>query len=188
MTPDGSVYVHAATELLLLRTYMIEAHEIVPGLWQGSQPYTGSRLADAGFGALVLCAVEYQPPRGAFPGLQVLHAPNEDDPLFPMSKADLETAVWAATRVQGFLAEGKKVLVTCVAGINRSGLVVALALHKTFGYSGESCIDIVRDRRLLRDGVALRNPQFVDALLKLPGKDVTPDAIRLPGIRPILLP
>lgn len=167
---------------------MIEAHEIVQQLWQGSQPPTGSKLAKRGFDAVVLCAREYQPPRSYFPGVQVLHAPNEDDPLFPMSKEELETAVWAATRVHGLLEQGKKVLVTCMAGINRSGLVVALSLHKTFGYSGQSCIDIVRDRRLLRDGVALRNPQFVDALLKLPGKDVSPDTIRLPGIRPILLP
>src|SRR5262245_15058087 len=167
---------------------MIEAHEIVPRLWQGSKPRTGSRLAKAGFDVVVFCAREYQPSGTYFPGVQVLHAPNEDDPLYPISKQELQTAVMTATRLHELLDNGKKILVTCMAGINRSGLVVALTLHKAFGYSGRTCIDIVRESRIVNDGLALRNPQFVDALMKLPGEEVIVDTIVLPGISPIPFP
>jgi hypothetical protein len=167
-----------------MHAYMIEAHEIVPGLWQGSKPRTGRTVAEAGFDVAVFCAREYQPSSTYFPGVQVIHAPNEDDPLYPISKEELQTAVMTATRLQRLLEDGKQILVTCMAGINRSGLVVALTLHKAFGYSGRTCIDIVRERRQFHDGEALRNPQFVDALLKLPGEE----RIVLPGISPLLLP
>jgi protein-tyrosine phosphatase len=161
----------SSSSLLSLRAYMIEAHEIVPGLWQGSRPPTGRTVASAGFDVAVFCALEYQPPGSYFPGVQVIHAPNDDDPLFPISKQDLQTAVVTASRLADLLAKDRKILVTCMAGINRSGLVVALTLHKVFGYSGHTCIELVRERRTLDDGEALRNRQFVDALMKLAGRD-----------------
>lgn len=167
-----------------MRAYMIEAHEIVPGLWQGSKPATGRKVAEAGFDVAVFCAREWQPSSTYYPGVQIIHAPNEDDSLYPMTKEELQTAVVTATRLQRLLGEGKQILVTCMAGINRSGLVVALTLHKAFGYSGRTCIDIVRERRQFHDGQALRNPQFVDVLLKLPGQEL----VVLPGIDPIVPP
>lgn len=177
-----------------MHAYMVEAHEIVPRLWQGSKPPTGSRLADAGFDVAVFCAQEYQPSSVYFPGVEVIHSPNEDDPIYPMTKAQLAIAVSTATRLQELYRQEKTILVTCMAGINRSGLVVALTLHKLLGWSGQSCIDAVRARRQFYDGVALRNPQFVEALLKLPGEDVISgedvvvDTITLPGIPPIVVP
>lgn len=164
---------------------MIDAHEIVPGLWQGSKPRPGSALGEAGFQVAVFCAREYQPSPVYFPGVQVIHAPNDDIPIYPLTPEDLKVAVQAATRVARHLAKGRKVLVTCLAGINRSGLVVALALHKAYGYSGRTCIEIVRSRRLIEDyGLALSNEHFVEALSKLSGEEL----IVLSGIPPLHVP
>lgn len=152
--------------------YMFDAHEIVPLLWQGSKPKPGRGLADAGFEVLVLCAREYQPTTASFPGLILINAPNDDH--YFMTREDLQGAVDAASQVAEHVKAGRKVLVTCLAGINRSGLVVALALHEIFGYSGESCINIVRAKRRLADGddVALTNTIFVEALQKLKGTEM----------------
>lgn len=151
---------------------MIDANEIVPGLWQGSKPRPGRALSEAGFEVLVLCAREYQPAASAFPGLTVLHAPNDDHSF--VTREDLKLAVATATRVAKYLKKGRKILVTCLAGINRSGLVTALTIHKALGYSGRSCIDLVRAKRQLADGddVALTNTFFVEALMQLQGTDV----------------
>src|SRR5262245_9118799 len=108
---------------------MIEAHEIVPLLWQGSKPRAGHHVAAAGFQVLVLGAREYQAPASAFPGVAtVIHAPNDDHHF--VTRDDLQLAVNTATRVAEHLKNGEKILVTCLAGINRSGLVVALTMHK----------------------------------------------------------
>lgn len=151
---------------------MIDAHEIVPRLYQGSKPRVGRELADAGFQVLVLCAREYQPAAVYYPGLTVIHAPN-DDHCF-VTKDDLRVAANAASRVVEHLKAGEKILVTCLAGINRSGLVVALTIHKALGYSGRSCIDLVRAKRRLADGddVALTNTFFVESLMKLQGEEI----------------
>jgi len=69
-----------------------------------------------------------------------------------------------------YLKDGDKVLVTCVAGVNRSGLVVALAIHEFMGCSGKACIDLVRKNRKLIYSIgprALNNPYFVRVLEKL---------------------
>lgn len=162
---------------------MIDAHEIVPGLWQGSLPETGDTVARAGFQTLVLCARDYQPTSAEFPEVNVIHAPFDDERK--LGEPSLRTAVQAASSVARLLLQGEKILVTCFAGINRSGLVVALALHRAFGYSGRSCIELVRRRRVLAYGdTALRNLAFVDALLKLPGDEL----VALPGPGAIHLP
>lgn len=156
--------------------HVIDAHEIVPLLWQGSKPRPGRGLADIGFEVLVLCAREYQPTSTSFPGLILINAPNDDH--YFVSREDFQGAVDAASQVAEHVKAGRKVLVTCLAGINRSGLVVALALHKVFGYSGQTCINLVRAKRRLADGddVALTNTLFVEALQRLKGTElrVTP--------------
>ena len=57
---------------------MIEASEITKNLWQGSVPEPGEYVAEAGFDVLVLSAREYQRSSIYYPGVQVLHAPNDD--------------------------------------------------------------------------------------------------------------
>jgi hypothetical protein len=156
---------------------VVEASEIVAGhLYQGSVPPIGNHLKDAGFTHVVLCAEEWQPPNyvrpdilapmgyvantDPYPGVTILHSPNDDDYDIPPSRIQLALAIKTAKAVADAVLSGGKVLVTCWAGRNRSGLVSALALHKITGASGEACISFVQKAR----SRALTNPQFVEAL------------------------
>ena len=58
--------------------------------------------------------------------------------------------------------KGKKVLVRCQAGLNRSGLVTALVLIRE-GYSPQAAIELIRTQR---NELALFNRQFVKFLLE----------------------
>lgn len=150
---------------------IIDADEIVPGLWQGSLPPPGGSIRAAGFQMLVLCAREYQLPAEDYPGVQVVHAPNDDHDHHPLDREKLQVALGAAHEVAQAVRGGQVTLVTCAAGLNRSGLVSALSLHLLFGWAGPKCIQQVQQRRT-RSAVhpgrgSLRNDDFVRALLKL---------------------
>lgn len=140
-----------------------EASEIRNDLWQGSAPPFGDHVRAAGFHTLVLCAQEFQPEGWKYTGVEVIHAPNDDADRRP-DEQELRTAVEAASAVAKRLRSGRKVLVTCMQGRNRSGLVSAIALHKLLGVSGHVAARIVRANR--RN--ALTNVNFVNLLRKLP--------------------
>lgn len=72
-------------------------------------------------------------------------------------------AEWAHDRWK----EGKRVLVRCQAGMNRSGLVSALVLMRA-EYSAEEAIKLLREKR---SEVVLFNDAFVDYLVGLEAKD-----------------
>ena len=72
-------------------------------------------------------------------------------------------AEWAYERWQ----EGKKVLIRCQAGMNRSGLVSALVLMRA-DYSAEDAIKLLRDKR---SEVVLFNDAYVDYLIGLDPKN-----------------
>lgn len=127
----------------------IDAHEMLENLWQGSLPDEGGYLASLGFEVLVLCAKEYQPGGREFPGLTVVHAPYDDDSSREISQYELDTAVKAARAVARAVKQGKPTLVTCVAGRNRSGLVVALAMHKLTGMAGVDIVKRIKAKRPL---------------------------------------
>jgi len=162
---------------------MVDASIIVPRLWQGSRPSYGPIIAEAGYDVLVLCAREYQPASVYFPKVTVIHAPNDDNPArYPFTKEDLRVAIRAASQVVDHYNEGKNILITCQAGINRSGLVMAITLHKLFGWSGDQCIKKIREERQVPDCIpALSNPDFQKVLRNLP------ESLLLPGLDPISL-
>jgi hypothetical protein len=156
----------------------IDATLIFPGLYQGSWPPPGHLLAEAGFKTLVLCAREFQPPHvmppgmdamvglraaNPFPRVKVIYAPNDDNGAEPPQRADLALALRAAREVATSLKLGRKVLVTCWQGRNRSGLVSALAIHLVSGCSGFHAVRIVQKARRR----ALTNPQFTEILNRL---------------------
>jgi protein-tyrosine phosphatase len=147
----------------------VEADEIVPGLWQGSYPKYGEHVAGAGFTLLVFCAGEIQPPAEDYPGVRILHAPNSDDYVSKIPRDRLQIAIEAAKTVAKEIQGGGKALVTCAAGINRSGLVSALTLHFLHGWPGTECIARVQKTRVSQRHhmTALDNPQFQAALRKL---------------------
>lgn len=131
----------------------------------------GNHIKASGFSMLVLCANEHQEPADGFLGVDVVHAPNYDDGVHKLNRERLAIAVNAARQVAAAVRAGQKVLTTCVMGLNRSGLVNALALHFLHGWPGERCIARVQlFRRPQRGITALCNEDFVAALQRLDQK------------------
>lgn len=126
-------------------TYLIHDSAL---LAQGSAPAFGARLP---FDTIVLAAKEYQP---RLPGYETIHMPLDDGPEpDPITQAQIRaTAHAVAQRVRA----GRRVLVTCWMGRNRSGVISALALVEL----GLSCERAVRRIMRLRKG--LTNPHFVE--------------------------
>lgn len=134
-----------------------DAHNILPRLWQGSAPDLGSQVARAGFQALVLAADEYQPPARAFPGVAVMHAPL-DDHYDPLTAEEWERIISAARFAAYNVSLGRRTLITCQAGLNRSGIITALTVCFLTGTSGEDAVRLIQRRR----PDALCNSNFVD--------------------------
>lgn len=128
-----------------LRASGIDANRLARRLWIGSRPPLGDALVRRGFDVLVLCAEEYQPRSTQFRGLHaVLHAGIDD--AVP-SERELERAINAAIRTNVHIDRGRRVLVTCMAGLNRSALTCALVLHLRYGLDGREVVEAVRQRR-----------------------------------------
>lgn len=84
-----------------------------------------------------------------------------DGPLNPKTFAKAqEMASWLHSEWKA----GRKCLSRCQAGLNRSGLVIALVLMMD-GYSANDAIALIREKR---DRNALFNPDFVRKLQALP--------------------
>ena len=136
------------------------ASRVSGNLWVGSAPPMGSGVSRA-FDCLVLAAVEYQLDPAFFRGVEVLAAPLNDDGT-PITMEEMATAVRAAGRVISWLAAGKRVLVTCHMGRNRSGLIAALALCMGPGkVPSEAAVAAVR---AARGPAALSNGHFTGFL------------------------
>lgn len=131
-----------------------DADEVVPRLYVGSKPPPGRYPQ---YDAIVLAAIEYQPPAHLFPGTEVIHAPFDDAPGRLMRNDEIVTATKAAARVARRLRAGQRVLVSCAMGLNRSALIAAIAMHDVYGLRAD---EIVRRIRRARGMWALSNPNF----------------------------
>lgn len=131
----------------------------------GSAPPHGDALRRHGFHILVLCALEYQPEAAAFPGVDVARIHLDDAELHG---PDFERALHLSTRLSRALRVGKKILVTCAQGRNRSGLVTALTLADASGCGGRVATHVVKQRRRAPFGQALSNDHYVAALKRVP--------------------
>jgi protein-tyrosine phosphatase len=131
-------------------------------LWIGSQP----RPRAAGhFDVIVLCAEELQniPLQGA----HVVKAPLDD---YKPTAREVQTALSAARTVHILRKRGKRVLVTCAQGVNRSSLVAALALMAD-GMPAETAVHRIRALRKPPNGMTpLTNPYFVELLNTIEGR------------------
>lgn len=137
----------------------VDAHQVHGNLWQGGAPPTGSEVREAGFTALILCAKGYQPAGKEFVGVRVFHAPMADA-FEGLTPREIETWLSAADAAARLVRSGHRVLVTCMAGRNRSGIVSVEALRR-LGYSAADGIRMVRQAR---GPMALSNPAFVRML------------------------
>jgi len=121
-------------------------HEIVPGVWQSGSPEPGEHW-DAVFDL-----------HGSAPPLEevefYVHWLIEDGPA-----PEFATLVALADLVDSLRQAGKRVLIHCAAGINRSGLLSAAVLIRG-GYDADEAIALVRTART----GALNNPNFVELL------------------------
>ena len=145
----------------------IDASEITTGLWVGSAPPVGRTLARVGFSTLALCAAEHQPSRDSFPGVSVVRASLIDDGS-PLTPVQIEEALWLSGHLAAACRRGKGVLVTCMQGRNRSGLIAALTFSRMTGCDGKTAMRAVQTRRASPFGPALTNHQYNRALSMIP--------------------
>ncbi len=144
----------------MMRKVSIDADRIAPRLWQGSDPPGGPYLRDLKVDTLVLCARELQHDPREFPGVKVIHAPMDDANVVPV-----RIAMDAATAAARDHKRGKRVLVCCAMGLNRSGLVTALIIWLRSGrIPGWEAVQQVQQRR----EEALGNQWFTGYLASLP--------------------
>lgn len=135
--------------------------EIVPGLWMGGHEFRG------GSGRLEFAVVHDEfdvvqsllrlPGYGPDPGVEHHVWPIPDGPLDGTQLAGVIRLARAANEA---LDAGRRVLVRCYHGYNRSGLVIAHALAQR-GDSADQAIQLIRARR---SSWALHNELFVEYL------------------------
>lgn len=149
----------------------MDASNIARRLWVGSKPPFDRHLPD--FDVLVLCAKEIQPERLGFRGT-VIRCPIDDAVL---DRPEVTSVLTTAQQVAKVLASGKRVLVTCADGLNRSTLVAALSLGLVTRLSAD---DLVTRMRAQRSPMTLSNPHFVQLLHHYVGSGRRPTAARKP--------
>lgn len=136
---------------------MIDAHRIASKLWMGGRP---SADACKAFDVVVLCAEEHQPDLPC----ETIKAPLDD--AKPTSN-EILLAVNTARRVNRLRSQGRRVLVTCYEGRNRSGLVTALALMLN-GSTARSAVHRIRSsRKPPSGGRPLSNEHFLTLLKRV---------------------
>ncbi len=147
-------------------SHKIDATYLMQRLSIGGAPPRGRYVATAGFTALVLCAEEYQPRSSYFPGLaHLLHCPLDDaKPTEREVERAMETAMYVAELYQA----GEDILVTCIAGRNRSGLVCALSMQLITDMPMGDIVEYIQAARVdSMGGAALQNPHFLNLLASL---------------------
>lgn len=143
-------------------------------LFQGAW-YDVARLTDTAYDpaihCIVLAASGYQnvgPLGGCY---DIIKAPFDDAMgLSDGDRAEIyDITNSVSNQVYSKIKNGKNVLITCQAGLNRSGLISARVLMK-FGFSAKDAIEIVRKGR---GKYALCNPEFVEMLKALPPQKIS---------------
>ncbi|MFB7471752.1 protein phosphatase [Kitasatospora sp. NPDC056184] len=136
-------------------------NEIVPGLWMGGHYFTppgGTREpAVAGREFDLVVSLFTLPGHGPAPDVEHVVREVPDDYL---TAAQLRAVQEAATLTATAVRQGRRTLVRCHSGYNRSGLVAAQALVE-LGHDAGRAIALVRERR---SPSALGNLAFVDYL------------------------
>jgi len=135
---------------------------IVSHVAQGSYPALRGeafRHADV----LVLCAEEHQA-RGlkAPQGKQIVRLGFDDDIYRPIPPEAGQIFHAHAKQLGKLAINGRKVLITCAMGLNRSGLITALTLMHGYKMRPSEAIKLIRGRR---SPDCLCNPMFEQWLL-----------------------
>ncbi|MCX5070875.1 dual specificity protein phosphatase family protein [Micromonospora lupini] len=136
-------------------------HEIIPNLWMGGHDYgdlydpTPAIVAGEFDSVVSLYQRDGHGPDAGIPHtvLRIIDGDLDDN--------ELDTVRSIADRVADDVRDGRKVLVRCQAGLNRSGLVVAFTLTR-LGFTPHEAIRRIRRQRSPH---ALFNAEFVRYIL-----------------------
>lgn len=124
----------------------LDATALTGKLSIGGRPPQGNAVRDAGFTVLMLCSDTYQPLDSGFPGVEIVRRPFMDRPFSVQPEAQ-NLALKAGELIYQRMKQGRRCLVTCNEGRNRSGLVCAIALAEC-GMDPQAAGLLIRDRRL----------------------------------------
>jgi len=136
-------------------------HWIVPGIAQGSYP-DPPQEAFRVFDVLVFCAEELQPRLQPPAGKLVFKLPLDDDIYRPIPPEVGQLLHQAAQSLASYHISGKKLLITCAQGVNRSGLMTGLTMMYSLRMPARDTIQLIRAKRTVQDSdlYALCNPMF----------------------------
>lgn len=141
---------------------MIEAHKVGKNLWVGSAPEDPEAVSKH-FDVLVLASNLHQNifPAKKYPKVTLIKAPMRDD---EPSTEESAIALKAGLEVYEHNKAGKRVLVTCQAGVNRSALIAAIAMVLS-GLSADDAITRIRAARKPESGcMPLFNQHFCELI------------------------
>jgi protein-tyrosine phosphatase len=141
----------------------VKSHDwIVPNVAQGSYPALKGKAFDL-CDVLVLAAEEFQDPRlKAPPGKTIIRLGFDDDTYRPIPPEVGKIFHAHAQQLGKAALSGRKVLITCAMGLNRSGLITALTLMHGYRMRPSEAIKLIRARR---HADCLCNPMFEQWLL-----------------------
>lgn len=119
--------------------------EMIPGkVWHGGCPVDFAWVRRTGIDVVLDVAdADAYPPAAEIGGLTYLKAPLADGEEVPDPAVTLRLASFVA----GLVDEGRRALVHCTFGRNRSGLLMVLVVREILGLSGADALRYVRGRR-----------------------------------------
>ncbi len=136
---------------------------VYENLFIGGAPPGGDFLSQNKIDCVILTANDHQD-ASIYKDIEVILAGGWDSDHWPIPEEHLSKWKQAADIVVDRLRNGKKVLVTCMMGQNRSGLVTAMAMQKLLGK--EHSAEIVKHIQTYRKN-ALNNKHYVRYLLEI---------------------
>ena len=127
--------------------------ELIKGLYQAGSPEFSEIVEENIEVVIHLAEVEISFPDRILPRESFLYVwwPIDDGPI-----PDTGILNGLADLAAGFLNEGRKVLISCAAGINRSGLLSCLVMMKFLGVDANAAVELIR----LKNPLALSNENF----------------------------
>lgn len=141
------------------------ADEIYPGLWVGACARDAGGRTDPNRydRVLTLCSATEETPLAAPTPIHYRYRMRDGADLPPVEDLALLTG-WVIDSVQA----GEQVLLRCWAGLNRSGLVAAVALIELTGLPGATALQAMRRQRSPH---MLCNPAFAALVGAIPVRD-----------------
>jgi protein-tyrosine phosphatase len=132
---------------------------IIRNLYMGAaRAFDDPRLQH--FDLYVSTAAEWDPPQSVTGSFESIHIPLKDVPWdFRRRQDELGQLMNVAASIADQVRRGKKTLVYCNMGMNRSGLVTGLTLLQ-LGYPLDRVLRLIRKRH----GCTLSNGSFEEAL------------------------